>query len=160
LADTMRGGLPEKVETKVASKPVGRLPGPSDGNHPPVSWNFDGLARSKNSADGEGARPDSFPTPYPWVANAFIASVADNLSQEEVFRFFAVDGSSVGDVWLRAEVKASRGGEDGDGHQADDEKMRRHAHSPSSLAVYEKSLKLLVGEFSVWRHGPCCSPSL
>ena len=80
LADTMRGGLPEKVETKVASKPdqqldqdenedeeldkdedededeednlkekpVGRLPGPSDGNHPPVSWNFDGLARSKN----------------------------------------------------------------------------------------------------------------
>ena len=84
LADTMRGGLPKKVETKVASKPdqqldededededeeldkgkdkdededeednlkekpVGRLPGPSDRNDPPVSWNFNWLAGTKN----------------------------------------------------------------------------------------------------------------
>ena len=51
----------------------------------------------------------------------------DHLSQEEVFGFFAVDGSSVWDVWLRTEVQAGRGGEDGDGHQGDGEKMRRHA---------------------------------
>ena len=51
----------------------------------------------------------------------------DHLSQEEVFCFFAVDGSSVWDVWLRTEVHAGRGGEDGDGHQGDGEKMRRHA---------------------------------
>ena len=51
----------------------------------------------------------------------------DHLSQEEVFCFFAVDGSSVWDVWLRTEVQAGRGGEDGDGHQGDGEKMRRHA---------------------------------
>jgi len=99
------------------------------------------LAGTKNSADRECARPDSFSTPYPWVADAFIASVADHLSQEEVLSFFAVDGASVWDVWLRAEVEAVGGGEDGDGHQGGEEQMmRRHAHSPGSLAVSEKSV--------------------
>ena len=66
LSGTVRARLPKQVETELApepdvgegqevdqednlnEKPVGRLPGPSDRNDPPVSWNFNRLAGTKN----------------------------------------------------------------------------------------------------------------
>ena len=75
----------------------------------------------------------------------------DNLSQKEVFSFFAVDGASVWDVWLRAEVEAVGGGEDGDGHQGGEEQMMRRHAGEVRMRMFSEMVRTNLTARALWQ---------